>query len=244
MTGIGKKFMVMTTYANMADDPQRRGGKQPALELPSDAAVLLPLPEAKSLPFGREPLIEVINSRRSLRQYADTALTLQELAFLLWCCQGVQQKSEKHTLRTVPSAGARHALESYVLINRVQDLSPGLYRYSALNHALLPLNISGEIAGKLAAACLGQGMVSNSAVTLFWAAEVPRMYYRYGERGYRYLHLDAGHACQNLCLAAEAVLCGAVPIGAYDDDALNGLIGLDGESSFVVYAAAVGKKPV
>lgn len=239
---LAKKFMEMTTYGNMADDPQRRGSKQPALELPADPSKLIPLPPVETLPFGREPLIEVVNARRSLRQYAETALTLQELAFLLWCCQGVQQKSDKHTLRTVPSAGARHALETYVLINRVQGLSAGLYRYSALNHALLPIYISGEIAGELAAACLGQGIVTQAAVTLFWAAEVQRMYHRYGERGYRYLHLDAGHACQNLCLAAEAVLCGAVPIGAYGDEALNELIGLDSENSFVVYAAAVGKK--
>jgi SagB-type dehydrogenase family enzyme len=242
MESIGKKFMESTRYGHMPEPPQRLGMKQPPLELPADAAALIPLPAPSGLKLGREPLIDVIERRRSLRAYSGETLTLPELSFLLWCCQGVQQQAEKHTMRTVPSAGARHALETWVLANRVEGLPAGLYRFSALHHALLPADMSEDIAERLTAACLNQGMIRNSAVTVFWAAEVERMAYRYGERGYRYLHLDAGHACQNLCLAAEAVGCGAVPIGAYDDDQLNRALGLDGAERFAIYAAALGKR--
>jgi SagB-type dehydrogenase family enzyme len=244
MNGIGRKFMEMTQYRNMAGTAQSQGAAQPPLELslkPGASPILLPDP--KALGFGKEPLSEIINGRRTLRAYSDESLTLEELSFLLWCCQGVQEKSEKHTMRTVPSAGARHAFETYVLANRVEGLQPGLYRYLALSHALVAADLSLDITERLTAGCLNQGMVRGCAAAFFWAAVLERMYYRYGERGYRYLHLDAGHACQNLCLAAEAIGGGACEIGAYDDEELNVALGLDGEAMFVVYAATVGKKP-
>jgi SagB-type dehydrogenase family enzyme len=154
----------------------------------------------------------------------------------------VERAEAKFTLRTVPSAGARHAFETYVLANRVEGLQSGLYRYSALKHAITAVDLSADIAETMTAACLGQGMVGTSAVTVFWAAELERMYYRYGERGYRYLHLDAGHACQNLYLAAESVGCGACAIAAFGDEAVNEALGLDGENRFEVYIATVGKR--
>lgn len=85
-------------------------------------------------------------------------------------------------------------------------------------------------------------MVKNSAVTFFWAAVTYRMGWRYGERGYRYLFLDAGHVCQNLYLAAEAVGCGVCAIAAFEDDTLNQLLGLDGVEQFAVYVATAGRK--
>lgn len=244
MDGIGKKFMEMTRYGNMAEPPQRAGSMQPPLELPAEpGAEVMRLPDPAGLEFGKQPLLEIINRRRSLRSYSDVKLTLAELSFLLWCCQGVQQESKKHTMRTVPSAGARHAFETFVLANRVEGLQPGLYRFLALGHSLAAADVSGDIGERLTAACLGQGMVASCAAAFFWTAAVERMYFRYGERGYRYLHLDAGHACQNLCLAAEAVSCGACEIGAFDDAKLDAALGLDGVKQFAVYAATVGKKP-
>lgn len=243
MSGIGKKFMEMTTYSKM-DEPQHRGMTQPPLELPLEpGAAPIPLPDASKAEIGGNPFLDIINSRRSLRNYSEETLTLAELSVLLWCCQGVQEQSPRHTMRTVPSAGARHAFETFVLVNRVEGLASGLYRYLALSHALAPVDMSGDVAERLKAACLSQGMIASSAVSFFWVAVLERMYYRYGERGYRYLHLDAGHACQNLCLASEALGCGACEIGAFDDDALNHELGLDGERLFAVYAATVGKKP-
>ena len=85
-------------------------------------------------------------------------------------------------------------------------------------------------------------MVAASAVTFIWVAVVHRMAWRYGQRGYRYLHLDAGHACQNLYLAAESVGCGVCAIAAFDDEDVSRVLGLDGEDQFAIYVATVGKK--
>lgn len=239
---IGKQFIEMTKYQHMGDAPSRMGQVQPPLETPTDTQERIPLPNPSATGLSA-PLGGVIEGRRTLRSYSGEPVTLDELSCLLWSCQGVQQITEKGTMRTVPSAGARHAFETYVLVNRVQGLPGGLYRYLALSGELAPVNLSAGIAGTLTQACRGQGSIAASAVTVFWAAEVARMYYRFGERGYRYLFLDAGHACQNLYLAAQAMGCGVCAIGAFDDDKLNKALGLDGVERFAVYGAAVGKKP-
>jgi len=157
---------------------------------------------------------------------------------------GVRQAVDgTFTLRTVPSAGARHALETYLPVNRVEDVPPGLYRYLALEHRLAEESRDPGIKRRVAAGCLNQPHILANAVTFLWTAVPDRMTWRYGERGYRYLHLDAGHVCQNLYLAASGVGCGVCAIAAFDDAAMNRLLGIDGERQFPIYAATVGKKP-
>jgi SagB-type dehydrogenase family enzyme len=129
-----------------------------------------------------------------------------------------------------------------LLINRVEGLQNGLYRYAAIENQLVHLPAEPGINALITAACLDQSQVATSAATFIWVAMVERMFWRYVERGYRYLHLDAGHACQNLALGAEQIGCGICPIAAFDDDALNGVLGLDGEGQFVIYLASTGKK--
>jgi SagB-type dehydrogenase family enzyme len=142
----------------------------------------------------------------------------------------------------VPSAGARHAFETYLLVNNVEGLAPGLYRFLALSHQLAQVEVETGLADRITRACLDQSHVKRSAVTFFWSAVPYRMAWRYGERGYRYLHLDAGHVCQNLYLAAEVIGAGVCAIAAFDDEALNRLLGFDGEEQFVIYLATVGKR--
>jgi SagB-type dehydrogenase family enzyme len=121
-------------------------------------------------------------------------------------------------------------------------LHQGLYRYVAIPHKLEHINIEENIGDKIFESCMKQGMVKNSAVTFIWTTTFYRMTWRYGERGMRYIHLDAGHVCQNLYLAAEAIDCGVCAIAAFDDDKLNRTLGLDGENNFTVYLATLGKK--
>jgi SagB-type dehydrogenase family enzyme len=130
-----------------------------------------------------------------------------------------------------------------LLINRVDDLKPGLYRYLAVDHKLQVIDTSPEIAYKITQGCLNQQFVFRSAVAFIWTAVVYRMMWRYGERGYRYMHLDAGHVCQNLYLSSEAIDAGVCAIAAFDDDILNSVLGIDGENHFTIYVATVGKKP-
>ncbi len=241
---IGRTFMERTKHHHLTRSDQSIGRPQPPLELPHDPnAPVFQLPDPQSCTVREIPVHEAIEARRSVRRYTSTPLALTELSYLLWCTQGVQDViGQSATLRTVPSAGARHALETYVLANRITDLAPGLYRFLALEHKLVHHTTAPTIAGQVTAACFGQSFVKASAVTFIWVAVPHRMNWRYGERGYRYLHLDAGHACQNLYLSAEAIDCGVCAIAAYDDDQLNQLLGIDGENQFAIYIGTVGKK--
>jgi len=240
----GQVFMVNSRYDKISQSPQDQGVPQPPLELPiPDGAELIPLKAHEELVVPGIDLRSAVESRRTIRGYAETPLSLDETAYLLWLSQGVKKVSSRpSTARTVPSAGARHAFETLLLVNRVEGLEPGLYRYAAIEQSLIKLDYVPDLPARLRKACKDQPQLEACAATFIWAAVVERMFWRYVERGYRYLHLDAGHACQNLALAAEQIGCGICPIAAFDDDQLNSVLGLDGEEQFVVYLATVGKK--
>lgn len=244
MTSIGKEFMRQSAMPLSDETPQGKGLPQPPLTLEPDAALpLTDLPDPASFAAPPIDLRDAIERRRTLRAYAERSLTLAELSYLLWVTQGIRQVTDRPaTLRTVPSAGARHAFETLVLANRVEGLPPGLYRYAARSHQLATVSQDTGFAARLAAACLDQPHVENCAAAFFWVAVPARMAWRYGERGYRYLHLDAGHVCQNLYLAAEQLGCGVCAIGAFDDAALNGALDLDGEEQFIIYGATLGHR--
>ena len=242
---IGHEFMHRTRYSELSISPQDQGIiPQPPLELPvPEGTELISLPQPASFSVPQMDVRAAIENRRTLRKYAELALSLEELTYLLWVSQGVKRVSSRpSTARTVPSAGARHAFETYLLINRVEELDPGLYRYVAIENQLAKLKAPAEINPLITAACHDQSQVANSAATFIWVAVVERMFWRYVERGYRYLHLDAGHVCQNLALGAEQIGCGICPIAAFDDDELNQTLGLDEKDLFVIYLASVGKK--
>jgi SagB-type dehydrogenase family enzyme len=246
MKNSGHEFIVNTYYRNTTEPTPQESGTvpQPPLELPMpEGAVLIPLTPREELIITAMDVRTAIESRRTIRQYAKTPLTLAEFTYLLWVSQGVKHISKRPTTaRTVPSAGARHAFETYCVVNRVEGLEPGLYRYMAIENGLIRLNAPADIAEKVAHACLEQPQITNSAASFIWVAVVERMFWRYVERGYRYLHLDAGHVCQNLALGAEQIGGGICPIAAFDDEELNALLGLNGENMFVVYLASAGKK--
>lgn len=246
MPEIGKEFMEFTKYKYLGESDQSQGLPQPPLERDYDIkANQIKLPPPDSLSLGNMPLVEAIVNRRSTRQYEDTSLTLEELSFLLWCTQGVKRtKPGVATLRTVPSAGCRHPFETWLLINNVEGVKKGLYSFIASEHKLVEVTTNDGIAERVVAGCCGQGFVGTSAVTFIWAADVYRTKWRYGERSYRYIHLDAGHVSQNLYLSAESIGCGVCAIAAFDDDEINGVLGLDGEKQFVVYVNTVGKKAI
>ncbi|NVO65850.1 SagB/ThcOx family dehydrogenase [Methanofollis tationis] len=240
--GTGQEFIEKTRFPYLGPSDQRLGRAQPPLER-KDSGAGLPLPLPGEACPGAIDLTAAIARRRSVRTYATAKMPLATLSYLLWCSQGVQSVvGQDWTIRSVPSAGARHALETYVLANRVDGVEPGLYHYAALSNRLFRLQAPADVADRIRDACLNQPMVTDAAAFFIWAADIYRMTWRYGERGYRYIFIDAGHACQNLYLAAEAVDCGVCAIGAFDDDALNAILGLDGKDIFVIYCAAAGMR--
>jgi SagB-type dehydrogenase family enzyme len=242
--GTGQEFMEKTKYRYIGRSDQQKGLPQPPLEIPADPEKpVIDLPRPAFLDIPPLSLRIAIGQRQSIRMYAHEPMTLDELSFLLWCTQGVKQiHGSQVTFRTVPSAGARHAFETSLLINDVEGLTPGLYRYLALSHRLQQIDTDPTLPHRITGACFDQQFILRSGVVFLWTAVPYRMTWRYGERGYRDLHLDAGHVCQNLYLAAEAVGCGVCAIAAFDDDAMNELLGIDGENQFLIYLATAGKK--
>ena len=245
MLPTGRTFMELTRYEHLS--PSDQAGKLPAppLEKPyPEKGPFLPLPKLGSINIPALDLRTAINTRRSIRHYRKDPLTLEELGHLLWSTQGIVQVMDPYyTLRTVPSAGGRHAFETYLLINRVAGVKPGLYRYLAFSHSLLAIDTGSGVADRVMAACLGQAFVRASAVTFLWSCVVYRMAWRYAERAWRLVHLDAGHVCQNLYLAGEQIGCGTCAIGAFDDGMMADILGIDGIEEFIIYCAALGKKP-
>jgi SagB-type dehydrogenase family enzyme len=231
---------------DFTETDQNRGVPAPPLEkaFPGDVARIdLPPPE-ELIPHFCTPLGAAVAARQSHRKYTDKPLALNELAFLLWATQGVRKVVHNMcTLRTVPSAGARHAFETYIYVRSVEHLAEGIYRYLPLEHELLFVFSADNFPEKLSAACLDQSFVGHAACVFFWAAVPYRMEWRYDLASAKVIAIDAGHVCQNLYLAAEAMDAGVCAIAAYDQEGIDALLRLDGKDEFVVYLAAAGKKP-
>jgi SagB-type dehydrogenase family enzyme len=242
--GTGIEFMEKTKYRYLEKSDQVKGLPQPPLTLPPvEGKPIHRLPDPGEAPRRAVDLWDAINNRVSVRAYSDEPLSLEELSYLLWCTQGVKEATDRPaTLRTVPSAGARHCFETYLLVNRVEGVRQGLYRFLATEQSLQEVDTDPGIAERVTQACFNQRFVMQSAVTFIWTAVAYRMTWRYVERGYRYMHLDAGHVCQNLYLAAEAIGCGACAIGAFYDGAVNEALQIDGVEQFAVYVGVLGKK--
>jgi SagB-type dehydrogenase family enzyme len=234
---IRKKFDFSTTDQNQGIAP-------PPIEKPfSPDAVRINLKRADSWEnIAGISLLEAIKNRKSHRAFIDRPLKLDELSFLLWATQGIRQQIDQgHAYRTVPSAGCRHALETYLGILKVEGLAPGIYRYLPQEHQLLFEGTEEGLAEKLVRAVFRQPYPGKAAVTFVWTAIPYRMEWRYGLAAHKVIALDAGHVGQNLYLACEAVGCGTCAIAAYDQEAMDRLLRIDGVDEFVIYLAAVGK---
>ena len=228
-----------------AETDQMKGLPLPPIQKPySKDAELVDLVNPEHFSLGSMPLIEAIRNRRSRRSFTRESLTLEELSFLLWATQGVEKliRNGLVTIRTVPSGGAMHPFETYLLIDRVEGVSPGLYRYLALNHKLLKLCSEGaDLPSRIGEAANGQSFVGESAVVFIWTARPYRTEWRYGEDSLKDILISVGHICQNLYLACESIGVGTCAIVAYNQKLLDSLVGVDGEDEIALYLAPVGR---
>ncbi|NMC75473.1 MAG: SagB/ThcOx family dehydrogenase [Geobacteraceae bacterium] len=203
---------------------------------------LIRLPDRETWSIPPCDLQNAMAARRSRRQFTGAALSLDEIAFLLWATQGVRAVLHAAAvLRTVPSAGCRHSFETYLAVLRIEGLERGIYRYLPMDHALVLVREVEKLPERLIAATHGQEFAGRSAVTLLWTAVPERMEWRYGEASYKVIALDAGHVCQNLYLACEAIGAGTCAIAAYNQTLVDELLGVDGYDEFGIYLAPVGK---
>ncbi len=235
---------------------QKRGVPAPPPQKPyPKGATWIDLVPPDDLTVGRMPLVEAIRRRRSRREFTEEPLTLEELSFLLWATQGIDEAATgafgdwlatkdpnavkaRALLRTVPSAGGRHPFETYLLVYRVGGLEPGLYRYLSVEHRLLFLRAGMELAKQVADAFMR--WVQSSAVVFIWATIPYRTEWRYSLVAHKMIAQESGHVCQNLYLASEAIGAGACAI-TYDQAKVDRILGVDGEEEFAIYVAPVGK---
>ena len=164
----------------------------------------------------------LLSKRRSVRDYAGSPLTTDEVMKLLWAGQGITGDEGK---RTAPSAGTFYPLRIYVAVGNATDLSPGVYKYRPEDNSLIRVK-DGDVRTELADAALGQSWVKNGAIDIVIAAVYEETAAKYGEKAERYVHLEAGHAAQNILLEATALDLGTVPIGGFDDAKVATTLGL------------------
>jgi SagB-type dehydrogenase family enzyme len=197
--------------------------------------IVIKLPEPR---YDSEISIEQsIVNRRSVRTYSDEPLTIEEVSQLLWSAQGITDASG---FRSAPSAGALYPLELYAVVGNVVNLEPGIYKYRPDQHILVHI-ISGDKRDKLADASLSQDSVAKGAISIVITAVYSRTTVKYGDRGIRYVQLEAGHSAQNLCLQATAMELGAVTIGAFSDNKISDILKLP-EDENPLYVIPVGRK--
>lgn len=238
--GIGDRYQAETKYYrnSMSGGGLRREDMAEPFKTYPDAETIS-LPEPK--PTVEKSLWDVLERRRSIRDYADKPLSIQELSQLLWATQGVTATHGPYALRTAPSAGALYPIETYVLVNRVSEIHPGVYHYDVLHHRLEVLR-KGDFGTDVSNAALGQDMLEQAGIVFIWTGIIGRSKWKYRERAYRYIYMDAGHICQNAYLAAEALGLGCCSVGAFFDDEVNSIVGVDGEKEIAVYLCGIGKR--
>lgn len=185
----------------------------------------------------------LVSSRRTRRVYTAESITLTELSFLLWATQGVESIRGRNyaTLRTVPSGGARHAFETYLVINHVDGLEPGVYHYLPMTHALEFLSRIDDPKEKLGAMLMGQIWAAKASVVFFYSFVPYRAEWRYGFNAHRIAMVDLGHIGQALYLSCEALGFGTCGIGAFVQSVCDEVFTLDGENEYTVYAQPVGR---
>ena len=186
------------------------------------------------------PIWEVIAQRRSIREFSRQPITFSELSQLIWATQGVTSEASGFEFRATPSAGALYPIETYIVVNRVKEISPGIYHYN-VKEAKLSLLKEGDFGSDLCQAGLDQEMLEEAACVFIWTAIVERSKWKYRERAYRYIYMDAGHIGQNLYLAATALNLGCCTVGAFFDEEVDRLIEVDGKEEISVYLGAVGR---
>jgi len=241
--GIGKDFIKQTTLKNTGKSGRMLGEPKPDLVLGEGGYLQIELPNPKDFTALPKDVRIAIESRESIRDYSEDFLNLAELSYLLWCSHGIKKViKDIVTLRNVPSAGARHPFETYILVNRVYGLEPGLYHYLPLLNKLEFVKAVNKYADEFVVAFDDQSHIKESAATFIWVASEKRTTWVYSERGYRYIFLDAGHICQNLYLCAESINCGVCAVAHFDDERVNELLDVDTDEQFTVYAATVGKQ--
>jgi len=216
-------------------------------ELPKPQMFKTPKPNAKIIELSKDfpnitqkTLTEVIKNRRSTRQYKGIPLSIEEVTYLLWETSRVDYTKKTAVFRSIPTGGATNAMETYIYINNVQGIDKGLYHYLQDVHKLALIDDEQTIEKRANEALFRQ--LRGASVVIILTAIPYRSEYKYSFTAHKMIAIEAGHAGQNLSLAAEVINAGACCLAAYNQDLLDEFLQVDGEEEFATYAITIGKK--
>jgi SagB-type dehydrogenase family enzyme len=235
---IGDRFQQETKYLR----EHMTGGR---LDWSNKPETYKSYPQCTSIPLSRpqlQPMLSLdttLNQRKSIRSFTPHPLDEKQLVYLLWSATGVQRYERGYAFRTAPSAGALYPLETYLVLHRVTGIPAGVYHYSIQHHTLEELSI-GDFQCQITQATLGQTMSRDAAVVMIWTAIFQRCKWTYQQRAYRYVYLEAGHVAQNLALTATSLKLGTCQIGAFYDEEVNAILGIDGVEESTIYLSVIG----
>ena len=234
---IGQRFHYETSYGDSgakAENPL--WGKQVPLYKEYPDARKIELPEPGNTDASLET---VVSQRKSIRSFADKSLTIEQLSRLLVTADGITHTSGDWQMRAAPSGGALYPIDIYVMASNVESLDQGLYHFQ-VSDSSLELVSKGDYANAIHAASFEQSAVGSSPITVILTARFDRSTIKYSDRGFRYTYMEAGSICQNIYLQATALGLGTVAVGAFNDDSLNELLGIDGHDEAGLLIMPVG----
>lgn len=238
MNHLGDEFQVGTKYHRMKmSEKGLDWSSQPEIykEYPNSKKIELP----KITALSDLSLYAVLQKRKSVRDFKSMPISKEHLSYLLWASTGISRKQQGYEFRTAPSAGALYPIETYISVKNIIGIDVGIYHYAIRKHSLELLK-KGDFSIDLAKAALDQEMCSMASVIFIWTAVFQRSKWKYEQRAYRYIYLDAGHIAENLALAATSINLGSCQIGALYDDEVNAVIGVDGTEESTIYMSVVG----
>lgn len=223
-----------------SDTPRKQGKPKPLLyKQPKEDAVIVGL--TNEFPnIKQKTLTECIKTRRSLRQYSNVPFSFEELSYVMWETSRVDRHTDSATFRTIPTGGATNAMESYVMINNVEGMKPGIYHYVQDKHILALIDEREDVQERTNKALSQQ--LRGAAMVLILTAVPYRSEYKYSFTAHKMIAMEAGHSGQNASLVAENIDAGAVCLAAYNQKLLDELLQIDGEEEFATYAIPMGKK--
>ena len=219
---------------------QELGLKQPAIFKSYDKNKLIKLKIFEELNIKEKSFSEIIKSRRTKRKYTEKPLSLEQLSYLLYTSSGITDNTTNRYLRAAPSGGNRQTIETYLIIQNIQDIQNGIYRYIPLEHAIIFEKNIDNIEEITSNAARDQKWIKKAGVIFVWTTIPYRGEWRYTDKSHKLILLDAGHICQNLYLASEAIGLGTCAIAAYHQKPIDKLVGVNGKDEFVIYLAPVG----
>jgi len=241
-----RKFMHCPSFKGlMVESDQSKGIDPPPFSNPVTGDIIK-LPPFDGI-LTTTDYMQLLDTRRSLRNYSGKPMTQAQLAFMLWSVQGVQSyRGNVATFRTVPSGGARHPFETYIAVQNVEGLEPGLYRHlpmESVGEKLATIERLGPIedySEKITSMLAGQAWAAKAPIILFYSCVPYRAEWRYVSAAHRVALIDLGHVGQNAMLSAVALGLGSCCMAAFDQQRCDEVLGFDGLNEYTVYAVSVG----